>query len=475
MDELMSEFLIPIFFAASSIIIGAGLRWALRHRRPLPALIFAVCLLYELVFVDMPMAYSSLTGFSLERQMDEPVAPGELAIVLLGELVYVAGFTAALVGFESMRKSKTTATEVAITPGALSLLTTLGCLGVVIGTATLLSPVPTLAEGSEHMLAKTYAGPADLMFTWLVAGFWCSGIYAGGVLFVAPSVPRMGRIIGAAALLPIGLFGLLSGLRGRVVWVVMSVVIAGVMFRAKRKVKIALWSLIASLPLFSAMGNLDFRYIVQVELGGKSFFEVLPLLTAASKLTMGGGAHQMGDSLISRAMAVRNSVILYRLYDRGDGCGLAAISSSLYLPIPRMLWPLKRPAGSCDDTDNGGAMYKVMSFGYAAPYWVMGPYLASAHAYYEGGWIFVILFGPILGFLWSILCRFAEKKPTGIAIVYIMIFLSAFTLDGFFTGLAPLHVFFKTFWLAFVPLILLDKAVGLLTVCRSRPPRPVVV
>jgi hypothetical protein len=140
-----------------------------------------------------------------------------------------------------------------------------------------------------------------------------------------------------------------------------------------------------------------------------------------------------------------------------------------------MLWPLKRPAGSCDATDNGGAMYKVMSFGYASPYWVMGPYLASAHAYYEGGWILVILFGPILGFLWSILCRFAEKKPTGIAIVYIMIFLSAFTLDGFFTGIAPLHVFFKTFWLAFVPLILLDKAVGLLTVFRSRPSRAVVL
>ena len=419
----------------------------------------------------MPMAYSLATGFTLEQQMEEAVRPNELVKVLLGEFIYVAGFAATLVFFESMRSSETTAAEITITPHTKRLLIVLGCLGAAIAVSILLSPVQTLAEGSEHMAVKTYSGPVDLIETWLSAGFWCSGLYAGGVLFVAPFVSRAGRLIGLSAVLPLAVFGMLSGIRGRVIWAVMSVLIAGVIFGARRKVGIALCGLVVSLPFFAVMGNLNFRYAMAAELGGKSIFEVLPLLGAAQSQVASGGVKDMSDSLVARAMAARNSVILYRLYDRGEGCGLAALSSSIYLPIPRFLWPSKRPAGSCDSTEYGGAMYQVMSRGYASPYWVMGPYLASAHAYFDGGWIAVILFGPILGAAWSLICWFAEKRPMATALVYVMVFLSAFTLDGLFTGVAPIHELVRAFWLSFVPLYSLDKTVGLLSRLRVLPSR----
>jgi hypothetical protein len=432
-------------------------------------LIFGICLLYEIGFVDMPMTYSLLTGFKLERQMQTAPKPSELATMLLGEFIYVTAFAGTFVMFESMRDSDSVASQVKITGQSKRLLMVLGCIGAAVSIATLLTPVQTLTEGSEHMLAKTYSGPVDVMLTWFEAGFWCSGLYAGGILFAAPFGSRIGRIIGASGLIPLGIFGMLSGIRGRVIWVVMSVMIAGIMFRAKTQVRIAVCGLIISLPFFAVMGNLDFRYLVAAQLGGKSLFDVLPLLSKAQSQIAGGGVSGMAESLVARAMGPRNSVILYRLYDRGDGCGLAAISSSIYLPVPRFIWHDKRPAGSCDATEYGGAMYQVMNYGYGDPYWVMGPYLASAHAYYEGGWIAIILIGMAIGGIWSLISLFAEKRPLGIAIVYVMLFLASFTLDGFFTGVAPIHELIRTFWLAFVPLVFLERIVNLTS---ERNPSP---
>jgi len=466
----MSEILIAILITATTAVMLGGLVWARRGRRPLAALIFGICLLYELGFVDMPMVYSLISGFKFEAQMVEVAKASELVEMLLGEFLYVATFTSMFVLFESTRERRTVASEVQITPESKRLLMILSCLGAVIAISTLVSPMQTLTEGSEHMLAKTYSGPGDVIFTWLQAGFWCSGLYAGGVLFVAPFSSRLGRLIGLAAVVPLGIFGMLSGVRGRVIWAVMSVMIAGVMFRAKTKVKMALCGLVIALPFFALMGNLDFRYLVAAQLGGKSLFEVIPLLTRAQSLMMGGsGAGGMAESLVGRAMGPRNSVILYRLYDRGEGCGSAAITSSIYLPIPRFIWAHKRPAGSCDATEVGGAMYQVMSYGYGTPPWVMGPYLASAHAYYEGGWVLVIVFGMVIGGIWSMISAFAERRPLGVAIVYIMVFLSAFTLDGFFTGIAPVHEFIRTLWLAFVPLLFLEKIVYMTVGQRMRP------
>jgi NAD/NADP transhydrogenase beta subunit len=131
----MTEILIPVLIIAITAVMLGGLGWSLRQKRPLASLIFGICLLYEIGFVDMPMTYSLLTGFKLERQMQTAPKPSELATMLLGEFIYVTAFAGTFVMFESMRDSDSVASQVKITGQSKRLLMVLGCIGAAVSIA----------------------------------------------------------------------------------------------------------------------------------------------------------------------------------------------------------------------------------------------------------------------------------------------------------------------------------------------------
>jgi len=147
-------------------------------------------------------------------------------------------------------------------------------------------------------------------------------------------------------------------------------------------------------------------------------------------------------------MGPRNSAVLYQGWDDGRGAGWGASLSALVYPLPRALWAAKPPAGSIDSTPYGAAMFKVMSIGHGAPYYVMGPYLASAHAYWEGGIAGLLASGFATGGLWALFIALSRKVTLPLATTFLMTFASSLLIDGLYTAFVPLFSIIRSgYWI----------------------------
>lgn len=112
--------------------------------------------------------------------------------------------------------------------------------------------------------------------------------------------------------------------------------------------------------------------------------------------------------------------------------------------------------GSQDHTELQSAMYKVMDLAYGAPD-QMGPMLASSHAYWEGGWIWLICAGVITGLMWNVIFRFTAHLPRSLAAVVIFTFAAAHMVDGLLTMMIPLYAAINAMWLSILPVFLIYK------------------
>jgi hypothetical protein len=172
------------------------------------------------------------------------------------------------------------------------------------------------------------------------------------------------------------------------------------------------------------------------------------------------------DSFAQRAQGPRNSVVLYNLYEKGAGADLSIYTGAILFAVPRFFWPEKPISGSLDGNDESTAVYKVIDIGYNLPY--MGSILASAHAYWEGGWIAVILYGFITGLLWSGVFIFCRKLPEHLSWIIALSFAAALLIDGFLTALYPLYAYILIAWKYIMPTLVLYGMSNIYTSCLRR-------
>jgi hypothetical protein len=91
----------------------------------------------------------------------------------------------------------------------------------------------------------------------------------------------------------------------------------------------------------------------------------------------------------------------------------------------------------------------------------MGPVLASAHAYWEGGWVWLVIAGALTGVFWRGAMLWSDRNDAQIALVFGLTFGSAFLIDGFMTMMYPVYTLIDIVWSSILPLALLRVALSL--------------
>jgi hypothetical protein len=237
--------------------------------------------------------------------------------------------------------------------------------------------------------------------------------------------------------------------------VISLVAIAAYYKSRKRLLVVAAVLVIAIAPMFSWLHS-TMRYVSFAAPLGTSRWQLIPavidgIMHHDTVVNSAIGGNFM-EAWAIRAEGPRNGTVLFRLHDQGDAASYKPILGALLLPIPRMFWPDKPAAGSTDSTNLGSAMYRVEQGKPNASFYDMGPVLASAHSYWEGGWMWLCGAALISGFMWETLLSWAERaRQTSIDIV-VLAFSAALPIDGFFGGLNPVFAYVRVVWITLIPL-----------------------
>jgi hypothetical protein len=133
-----------------------------------------------------------------------------------------------------------------------------------------------------------------------------------------------------------------------------------------------------------------------------------------------------------------------------------------------MWWVDKPVAGSTDASALGSAMYRVQQTKPNGVFYDMGPFLASAHAYWEGGWLWLVAAAPLSAWMWRWLLAWGEREGRRSVDVIVLTFLTAFPIDGFFGGINPVFAYVRILWITLIPLGILLIALNSLVKSRSR-------
>ena len=88
----------------------------------------------------------------------------------------------------------------------------------------------------------------------------------------------------------------------------------------------------------------------------------------------------------------------------------------------------------------------------------MGPVLASAHAYWEGGFFWVVIAGAFTGLFWRAVVLWSDGYGQEIALVFGLTFGSALLIDGLITMMYPVYTLIDIVWVSILPLAMIRVA-----------------
>ena len=456
------------------LILGSLIKKAYERGLRLRASILGTTFIHELLLVVFPIWYSVFTKYYLEHEMIIQPHPSDLLVVIIGEVIFVTLFAIGLqIGQRHILQYK----RVLILSNnrePLFLFLLIGA-GFLIYLNLFISPPKTFEEFIVHFKVHQYSGFKAMLYAWFKGFFQISSIVASALVLVNSKkrYPLVLRIMAFSVLALVSLTSLSQGIRGRVVIVASFLGMAGFIKRRMVAFYVGLVLIVAIVPLFVFLGG-PFRSIYFAKAGqGATRIELLNSITnAVGKAIKTGGSYKLSKySFISifarRAQASRNSIVLYQLYNDGLGAGLRPLGAAFVSPIPRIIWPEKGIAGSSDLTPTGAAVYLVRHVGYGSPVYNVGPYLASAHAYWEGGWIWLICAGFITGLMWNVILKWCLKTGREINIIIALTLTRGVLANGFLTALQPLFDFVRLFWATILPTIMLSVIVDLILTIKK--------
>ena len=420
-------------------LLVSSLRACLRRHEIMTSMILGYTLVHETILVTAPNYFALASSYRFEKEMTTVVEPGDLARVMFGEMVFMCCFLFAFMRCGRGRPHRTPEGRRPLKRSDLLALVIISVIAIGGYGVALSQPVVSLAESALHAEFKVYRSVSEMLGMWLFTAVQIPAIFCASILLVARRVPTAARLLGISLHVCLVLLGVLGGSRGRITWSLCAVVGIAIAYGSRRVAIYGLAILFLTVSGFSFLGNGFYRWFLLDKLKGQSQFSALSFAVDEFRddpLTDEGSGFI--PSLMSRAMGSRNSVVLYNLWDEGSGATYRPILSALVFPIPRALWQDKPPVGSIDSSPYGGAMFTVMRLGHGAPWYVMGPFLPSAHAYWEAGPFGVVLAGFLTGLIWATIVRFSGKLSLPVAIVVIMTFMSSLLIDGLYTANVPL-------------------------------------
>ena len=449
-----------IFISSVPVIILLCLtRYSyVKGHRLITAVTFATSIYYIILFT-FPVCYSALTDFYFEGLMNISSVEYGLFSVMLGEIIFVIAFCFAIVS-KNINTSKVTFLH---TKSDRRLLLSITVIGFVIATYKFQSSIISLTDMINRSQGIYYNSLSGMLFSWVEGVFQMPSIVTSAIiLFPSKQVEKyslLWRLIAILVLLLISLQTLSSGVRGRVVTITIVMTIIGYINNRKAPLYFGLAIMMLLTSMFTFLGG-PMRSIYFSADNDVSRFDLLITIYDAAKGST-NIVNQYGEAdsrflfkLAQRAQAPRNSIVLYDQFDSGKSAGFLPIVSAVYLPIPRVIWENKRPAGSASSDNYGSATYLVRNIGHGAYEYNMGPYLTSAHAYWEGGWLWLIMVAIVTaGFLRTVL-SWAEKKKSIFSLIVVMILIQGLISNGFITLFQPVFEYLRYFWIMIFPLFL---------------------
>lgn len=454
-----------VFSIIPLIILCGLLIWSRGRGNRLRTIILGATVIHETLLVIFPSIYSIFTDFELEGRMLAAVTPTDMLLVMIGESVFVLMFSFALtIGIPNFslrgRGLKFIFFGEITKRIERAILNFLIVAGIFIYAPKLFSAALNVENGLAEDIGWYLTG-----VFWYMPLVVCSFLITRRKEFSTNFVRFFLAIIPLISLVVIGIT---SGVRGRIIWAISLLLVAGIFNRQKKIIAICLTVAILFLPIFAVLGDRDTRGAMASSITSRS--EIYTLVYEAGIENISNSSEMMKAFLESfswRAQGVRNSAVLYKDFDHGGG-GFKTYLGAPFALIPRGVWPEKPMLGSLDHTEFESAMYKVMLMGHGEP-GTMGPLLASAHAYWEGGWIWLVVAGLITGIFWNAVFRYCRKLPDIIAAVITLSFAAALINDGLLTMLTPLYAFIIRFWLSLLPLLCIYIGMRLINLASAYP------
>lgn len=461
---MISEGILFVSLIPLLILLGLFV-WSWRRGLLLRTIILGATMTHELLLVVFPAWYSVFTNYKLEGNMQASIAAEDILRVLTGESIFVLMFALALViDWPRLRPKGGRLIGAASGPNqilrerlVLKFLIIAGCL---LYARSIIQPMSTIEKGAGWTIEQAYF--------WFQAFFWFTSLTACALILARRRVlftNLLWALLAAIPLLALLVIGFVHGLRGRFMWAISLLVITGILNRQKKIVALGVAIGIVIVPLFAFFGG-AYRFISKdIDMTGPERYEMFVQLYEESKSYVAGNITNMGSEflygLALRAQGPRNSAVLYQQYDKGNGAGFTTYLGSIFFPIPRLVWPEKPAAGSTDSSGLNSAVFKVMELAYGLV-GTNGPILASAHAYWEGGWGWLVAAGLITGLLWKIIFNLSRRLPEGMAAVVALAFAAALLIDGMLTMLVPLYALIIASWQSVLPVLAIYKGTGLL-------------
>ena len=453
-----------------NLLLFVGVWLSYRRKKMLHVILLATTFLHEAMLFMYPLWYDTFSGFGLENEMAVLVTPQLLAKTVLMENLYVTLFMLPLYFSVLSRRKAQKAPVRNQTSADKYFLQLLLCAGLVIYLVTFLRPEEDYESVIQHAEIHANLGYFNMIYGWFHGLFALPALIVG-CLYVSKRDAQWGwRLIGGAIVILVVAYGLAAGLRGRLTWVISLLVVGAILYKQRRMLVIAVIGAISLLPIAQYLGG-GWSSVTLNDLGGGSQMAALERLYQVIKE---GDAHSdengtFAQMVARRAQGPRNSTLLFLWYDDGHGCGLQPLVSSLVAIVPRAIWPNKGVGGSSDLTPYGAATFLVRRIGYNAPIYNMGPILASAHAYWEGGYTWVVIGGFITGLMWVVILRLAGTRSLEIGALYVLLFAGSLLIDGLFTALFPIYSYVLMFYNTILGLLLLQWFIKKLCVTKKTP------
>ena len=436
-----------------------------KKNRPLEAMVFFATSIHEGILVSFPNIYSIFNDYRFEKLLRFSATPSQLLKVLVIENVYLLVFLTPFLLFSFCRIRRYEAR----TPDKVyKLFVWIVSLGIVVYIYQIINR-PTIEDIVESYSQSGLVG-SNKFVAFFTITLEHTAIICSTILSVKTKneiYPKSYQYLGILMLFLALVLVLVTGVRGRVIWVAEFVILIAVF---KRKFKPILIMVVLGL-LFIPINNILVHQIRPIsEAIAKEGGLTNDALLNIGKVIIEGvnddyreESSDVFTSLAERAQGPRNSIVLISEYEKGNAPGLNLYSGAIFFFIPRFL--IDRPViGSPNDDFKEAAIYKVMDLNYENNTFItMGPLLGSAHAYWEGGFVGVFLIALISSALWILLFIMSYRMPLVIGLVFSLLGCCALLIDGFITCFTPLYALVSLFWKNYVLLL-----IGYFIFCRVR-------
>jgi hypothetical protein len=424
--------------------------------RVFEALIFFATLIHETILVTYPTLYAVFNDFKFEKQLRFVVRNDELLRVILIENCYIFIF---LLPFLFQLKQRSISFK--NTPHQLfKFFAIISFLGVIVYMYQIIN------RPSIEQIVNSYANSglpesSNKFVSFFTIAFQHTSIIIASILAVRADneiYSKNYQYLGIMMLISVLLMVLFSGVRGGLIWGAEFVLLISMLKKRKKPIYIMLFLVLLFIPLNNILLT-KIRPISEeiAKEGGVTLNAAVNIVQTIFTSVNEKSEESPGifESLAERAQGPRNSVALIKLYENGKPQGFSIYKGAIFAFVPRFI--MERPVfGSPNDNFEDAGIFKVMQLNYPNTTFInMGPFLASVHAYWEGGYFGVLLIAFLTSMMWILIFRFSYKLPPYLGLVFCLLPSCSLLIDGFITMFYPLYSFIGIFWKSLVPLFTL--------------------